>query len=94
MYIKPALAALADLSGCRLDRVHARRPPRGVPLDMASSVSPTRGEQEMSAWSGRYESACSHPRLLFNPFGDPERDPRRPGDAHNADGWKGAPSPS
>jgi hypothetical protein len=42
------LSALADLSGKWIDSVHARRPPRGVVLDMDSSVSPTHGEQEMS----------------------------------------------
>jgi hypothetical protein len=41
-------SALADLSGQWIDRVHARRPPRGVVLDMDSSVSPTHGEQEHS----------------------------------------------
>ena len=35
------LSALASLSGQWIDRVHARRPPRGVVLDMDSSVSPT-----------------------------------------------------
>jgi hypothetical protein len=35
------LPALADLAGQWIDRVHARRPPRGVVLDMDSSVSPT-----------------------------------------------------
>ena len=49
------LSVLADLSGQWIDRVHARRPPRGVVLDMDSSVSPTHGEQEMSAWNGHYE---------------------------------------
>jgi len=46
------LAALADLSGQWIDRVHGRRPPRGIVLDMDSSVSPTYGEQEMSVWNG------------------------------------------
>ena len=41
------LSALADLSGQWIDRVHGRRPPRGIVLDMDSSVSPTHGEQEM-----------------------------------------------
>ena len=36
------LLALADLSGQWIDRVHARRPPRGIVLDMDSSVSPKR----------------------------------------------------
>jgi hypothetical protein len=49
------LSALADLSGRWIDCVHARRPPRGVVLDMDSSVSPTHGEQENSVWNGHYE---------------------------------------
>jgi hypothetical protein len=37
------MLALADLSGQWIDRVHGRRPPRGVVLDMDSSVSPNLG---------------------------------------------------
>ncbi len=33
------LAALADLSGQWIDRVHARHPPKAIVLDMDSSVS-------------------------------------------------------
>src|SRR3984893_15541292 len=46
------LSALADLPGQWIDLVHGRRPPRGIVLDMDSSVSPTHGEQEMSIWNG------------------------------------------
>src|SRR4051812_29378604 len=46
------LSALADLPGRWIDRVHARRPVRGIVLDMDSSVSPTFGEQEGSAYNG------------------------------------------
>jgi Transposase DDE domain group 1 len=60
------LSALADLSGQWIDMVHARRPPRGVVLDMDSSVSPTHGEQEMSVWNGHYSCTCYHPLFLFN----------------------------
>src|ERR1700730_9217348 len=67
------LLALADLSGQWIDRVHARRPPRGIVLDMDSSVSPTHGEQEMSVWNGHYECTCYHPLFVFNQFGDLER---------------------
>ena len=42
----------ADLSGRWINLVHSRRPPRGIVLDMDSSVSPTHGEQEMSVWNG------------------------------------------
>jgi len=82
------LSALADLSGQWIDRVHARRPPRGVVLDMDSSVSPTHGEQEMSVWNGHYECTCYHPLFVFNQFGDLEQCTLRPGNVHSADGWE------
>jgi Transposase DDE domain group 1 len=83
------LLALADLSGQWIDRVHARRPPKGVILDMDSSVSPTHGEQEKSCWNGHYECTCYHPLFVFNQFGDLERSALRPGNVHSADGWEG-----
>ena len=46
------LAALTDLSGAWIDRVHERRPPDGIILDMDSSESPTHGEQEGSPGTG------------------------------------------
>ena len=51
---EPNLAALTDLSGDWIDRVHGRRPPDGIILDMDSSESPTHGEQEGSAWNGHF----------------------------------------
>jgi hypothetical protein len=66
----PNLSTLADLSGKWIDRVHAHRPPRGILVDMDSSVSPTHGEQEMSVWNGHYECTCYHPLFVFNQFGD------------------------
>src|SRR3954467_8583111 len=48
------LAALTDLSGQWIDRVHARRPVKGIVLDMDSSVSPTYGEQEGTAYNGHF----------------------------------------
>ena len=82
------LSALADLSSRWIDRVHSRRPPRGILLDMDSSVSPTHGEQEKSCWNGHYECTCYHPLFLFNQFGDLERCALRPGNVHSADGWE------
>ena len=82
------LSALSTLSGQWIDRVHDRRPPRGIVLDMDSSVSPTHGEQEMSVWNGHYECTCYHPLFVFNQFGDLERCILRPGNVHSADGWK------
>ena len=46
---------------------HGRRPPRGIVLDMDSSVSPTHGEQEMSVWNGHYASTCYHPAVRVQP---------------------------
>jgi Transposase DDE domain group 1 len=82
------LSALTALSGQWIDLVHARRPPRGVVLDMDSSVSPTHGEQEMSVWNGHYQCTCYHPLFVFNQFGDLERCALRPGNVHSADGWE------
>ena len=87
------LSALTGLSGQWIDRVHARRPPRGVVLDMDSSVSPTHGEQENGVWNGHYECTCYHPLFVFNQFGDLERCALRPGNVHSADGWDGALKP-
>src|SRR3977135_4107893 len=55
------LLALADLSGQWIDRVHARRPPRGIVLDMDSSGSPAHGGQELSVCDGHHSRPCSHP---------------------------------
>jgi Transposase DDE domain group 1 len=64
------LSALGDLSGQWIDRVLDRRPPRGVVLDMYSSVSQTHGEQENSVWNGHYECTSYHPLFVFNQFGE------------------------
>jgi hypothetical protein len=79
-------SALADLSGQWIDAIHGRRPPRGIVLDMDSSVSPTHGEQKNSVWNGHYACTCYHPLFVFNQFGDLERCALRPGNVHSADG--------
>ena len=81
------LSALADLSGAWIDRVHDRRPPKMIILDMDSSVSPTYGDQEGSAYNGHFGCTCYHPLFCFNQFGDLERCTLRPGNVHN-DGWR------
>ena len=75
------LAALTDLSGAWIDRVHVRRPPDGIILDMDSSESPTHGQQQGSAWNGHFGCTCYHPLFVFNQFGDLERCVLRPGHA-------------
>src|SRR5439155_21946153 len=77
-------AALADLSGQWNDLVHGRRPPRGIVLDMDSSVSPTHGEQENSVWNGHYACTCYHPLFVFKQLGDLERCALRAGNVHSA----------
>src|SRR6266702_4766811 len=82
------LAALADLSGRWIDRVHGRQSPRTIVLDMDSSVSPTYGDQEGTAYNGHFACTCYHPLFVFNQFGDLERCVLRPGNVHSAHGWK------
>jgi hypothetical protein len=82
------LAALTDLSGAWIDRVHARKPETAIVLDMDSSVSETPGAQEGSAYNGHFGCTCYHPLFVFNQFGDLERCTLRPGNVHSADDWK------
>ena len=82
---KANLAALADLSGTWIDAFHARRPTNVVVLDMDSSVSPTYGKQEGTAYNGHFGCTCYHPLFVFNQFGDLERNTLRAGNVHSAD---------
>ena len=52
------LAALTDLCGAWINRVHERRPPDGIILDLDSSESPTFGQQEGSAYNGHFHCTC------------------------------------
>ena len=82
------LTALAGLSGQWIDRVHAQHPPKMIVLDMDSSVSPTHGDQEGTAYNGHFGCSCYHPLFVFNQFGDLERCALRPGNVHSAHGWR------
>ncbi len=82
------LAALSDLSGIWIDRVHDRKKPKVIILDMDSSVSPTHGAQEGSAYNGHFGCTCYHPLFCFNQFGDLERSLLRPGNVHSAEDWR------
>jgi hypothetical protein len=82
------LNALADLSGRWIDAVHGRRPVKAIVLDMDSSVSPTHGGQEGTAYNGHFGCTCYHPLFVFNQFGDLERCALRPGNVHSAEGWR------
>jgi hypothetical protein len=80
--------ALADLNGQWIDRFHDRNGLKYIVLDMDSSVSPTHGDQEGTAWNGHFDCSCYHPNFLFNQFGMLERCALRPGNVHSADGWR------
>jgi hypothetical protein len=82
------LAALGDLSGAWIDRVHDRKKPKIIILDMDSSESPTHGDQEGSAYNGHFGCTCYHPLFCFNQFGDLERCLLRPGNVHSAEDWR------
>ena len=77
------LAALADLPGQWIEKVHRRRPPRTIVLDMDSSESPTYGAQEGSAYNGHFGCTCYQPLFVFNQLGDAERCALRPGNVHS-----------
>ena len=87
------LTALIDLSGQWIDLVHAPHPPKAIVLDMDSSVSPTHGDQEGTAYNGHFACTCYHPLFVFNQFGDLERCVLRPGNVHSAEGWRSALEP-
>jgi len=80
--------ALADLNGQWIDRIHDRNGLKYIVLDVDSSDSPTRGEQEGAVWNGHFDCTCYHPNFLFNQFGMLERCAMRIGNVHSADGWR------
>ena len=82
------LAFLMNLPGMWVDAVHKRTPPKQIILDMDSSVSPTYGNQEGSAYNGYFECTCYHPLFCFNQYGDMERTLLRNGNVHSADDWQ------
>src|SRR5260370_19446395 len=83
-----SLAAFAVLPGRWIDKVHTRRPPRVIVLDMDSSESPTYGGQEGSAYNGHFGCTCYHPLFVFNQLGDLERSPPPPGHLHSRRRWR------
>jgi hypothetical protein len=82
------LAFLMNLPGLWVDTGHKRTPPKQIILDMDSSVSPTYGNQEGSAYNGYFECTCYHPLFCFNQHGDMERTLLRNGNVHSADDWQ------
>jgi hypothetical protein len=60
------LAALADLSGQWIDKVHQRRPLKTIVLDLDSSESPTCGQRP-------FPLHLRYPLFVFNQLRDLER---------------------
>ncbi len=81
------LAALTDLSGVCIDRVHKRKPRPMTVLDMDSSESPTHGDQEGSAYNGHFGCTCYHPLFCFNHAY--QRGSHLGARAHHASRWQG-----
>jgi hypothetical protein len=79
---------LSAICTARIDKVHQRRPPRTIVLDMDSSKNPTYSEQAGSAYNGHFGFTCYHPLFVLNQLGDVERCAFRPGNVHSADGWR------
>jgi hypothetical protein len=82
------LELLTKLPGMWVDRVKEQKSLKTIILDMDSSVSPTYGSQEGSAYNGYFECTCYHPLFCFNQFGDIERAMLRNGNVHSADDWQ------
>ena len=82
------LRVLMDLSGNWIDRVSRRKPVKKLILDLDSSVSPTHGQQEGTAYNGHFECTCYHPLFCFNQHGDLERALLRKGNVHTAEEWR------
>ena len=78
-------AALADLNGQWIDRLHHRNGLKYIVLDRDSSVGPTHGDQQGSAWNGYFDCTCCHPLFVFNPFGVLKRCALRKSNVHSAE---------
>jgi hypothetical protein len=86
--LRENLRGLMDLSGSWIDQVSKRRPANKLILDLDSSVSPTHGHQEGSAFNGHFGCTCYHPLFCFNQHDDLERALLRKGNVHTAEDWR------
>ena len=82
------VGSLMNLPGKWVDRVHRYKPIHTLILDLDSSVSPTHGHQEGSAYNCHFACTCYHPLFCFNQHGDVERALLRKGNVHSADDWR------
>jgi len=82
------LESLMSMPGQWVDSIRERKPMKKLILDMDSSVSPTHGDQEGSAYNGHFGCDCYHPLFVFNQDGDVERALLRKGNVASADDWR------
>jgi hypothetical protein len=60
------LLALKKLSGLWIDQLQERQPMWELILNLDNSVSETYGEQEGTAYNGRFGCTCYHSLLCFS----------------------------
>jgi len=87
------LESLMGLTGRWVDSIRERKPMKKLILDMDSSVSPTHGGQEGTAYNGHFGCDCYHPLFVFNQDGDVESAKLRPGNVASADDWRSVMEP-
>ncbi len=87
------LVVLTYLPGQWIDAVHDAQPPKWIALDTDSSISPTHGDQEGTAWNGHLGCKCHYQLFVFNHLGDLERCAPRKGNVHSANRWTNHGSP-
>ena len=61
------LRVLMELSGAWIDQVSRQKPSKKLILDLDSSVSPTHGNQEGTAYNGHFECTWLSPVVLLQP---------------------------
>jgi hypothetical protein len=82
------LAALADLSGAWIDRVHARRRRRPSCSTWTAASARRMALRKAAPTTATLACTCYHPLFVFNQFGDLERCSLRPGNVHSAADWR------
>jgi DDE family transposase len=93
------LAALADLPGQWIDKVHQRRPPKMIVHILVAGQPPEHRLAQQTRQpmptvlastrvGQRIGARVGHPLFVFNQFGDVEHCVLRPGNVRSADGWR------
>jgi len=81
-------AGLSAVNRELIAKLEAIDSPQRVVPDMDSTGVPVSGQQEHSAYNGRFESTCYDLLLLFNRQGDGLAVKLRPGNVQSAEDWE------